>query len=154
MSKLYFSKNETESFSTKKTLNKLLIGVLTLVLVAGMASPVFALTIDNFNTGTESLEAVNDGDVESTTTTGLPADETLGESRFTQVENIAGGLGSSMAQLLPQPFPMSMVFSSDGSTASTFKLVYDADDAVLGLNGVDLTADGGNQILLDLLSAD
>jgi len=157
MSKLYFSKNETESFSTKKTLNnthKLLIGTLALVLVAGMASPAFALTIDNFNTGTENLEAENDGDVESTTTTGLPADETLGESRFTQVTNVAGGLGSSMAQLLPQPFPMSMVLSSDGNTASIFKLIYDADDAVLGLNGVDLTANGGNQILLDLLSAD
>ena len=151
--------NDLEDTKSKMSLiksHKLLTGVIALIFVAGMASPAFAqsITIDNFNTGTENLEAVNDGDVESTTTTGLPANETIGEARFTQVTNIAGGFGSSMVVILPQPNPTVMVLSSDGSTASLFKLVYDADDAILGLNGVDLTTSGGDRIILDLLSAD
>jgi len=150
--------NTKDSFSAKVSFcnsHKLLIGALALIFVAGMASPAFALTIDLFETGTENVEALNTGDSDFTTTTGIDPNETIGESRFTNVTKTSG-IDSVMGELLPQPNPTIISFSSDGTSTGLFYLKYDADGDGLSDSGcLDLTLGGsGNSIFIDFFFAD
>jgi len=153
MSTVHVSKNNTES-SSKMTLksHKLLAGALSLVLVAGMLSPAFALTVDDFTSGANDLTATDGSTTDSNTNTSLPASETIGEARYVQVDGVfPEGAGSDvMARSNPPAGVMS--FSSDPDSIGTFYLKWDADGA--GLGGVDLTQDGGDRFLVKLQHAD
>ena len=145
---------DKDSFSTKKTLNnsqKLLAGTLALILVAGMASPAFALTIDTFDEPTFELTA-DDGSEHATptdSTTNLGIDLiALGDSRFTAV-TWQSGSNDVMAQANSDGI---LAFSSDFGTTGLFDLTYDANGA--GLGGIDLTENGGSEIVVDLVGAD
>jgi len=153
MSKLYFSKNETESFSTKRTSkysHKLLVGTLALVLVAGMVSPAFALTIDNFEVGATNISADSGTPMASQSLGGLDANQVIQGDRFTKV-TYQGGPLAVMADRVNLP-PGVMAFSTDVGNTGLFELRYDAGGA--GLGGIDLTANGGDRIIVDLRSAD
>ena len=82
---------DKESFSTKKILksNKLLTTVLAFVLVAGMASPAFALNIDTFNVGDTDLTAddgTNHTPMATQTLGGLDVNQVLGGERITSID--------------------------------------------------------------------
>ena len=93
--------NTKDSFSAKVSFSnshKLLIGALALIFVAGMASPAFALTIDNFDTGSSLLSANN-----VTTTDGIindPATITIGDVTTSNVTNIPKALREKITVIL------------------------------------------------------
>lgn len=147
-----FLNKNSESISTKMTLNsqKLLAGILSLVLVAGLASPAFALTIDDFTTGTNDITANSGDPLVFNFTSGLPVSETIGESRNVTAMWVSGGL-DVMANSNPNPGIMG--FSSDDGVTGIFKLAYNGTGS--GLGGVDLTLGGaGDRIIVNMTTAD
>jgi hypothetical protein len=129
---------------------KLLIGALALVLVAGMTSPAFALTIDTFDSGSSDSNSDSGNPVEIDIDAGLPLNETLGGVRNTTINWISGDL-DVMANNNPPAGVMA--YSSDSGTVGMFKLTYDNNGA--GLDEFDITQEGTcNTIEVTLNDAD
>ncbi len=153
MRNINFLNKVSESISTKVSFSnshKLLIGALALIFVAGMASPAFALTIDDFDTGSSLLSANN---VTTTdTVTNDPATTTIGGVRIVDVTWNAGLGGNIMAQSNDPADIMS--YSSDFGIDGKFELTYMGAGGG-GLLGIDLTLGGAaDRIVVDMISAD
>jgi len=153
MSTLTVSQNNSQS-SSKMTLKsqKLLASVLSLVLVAGMISPAFALTIDSFDSGFTDIGADNTGTQMATDSdAGLPAGETIGQVRDVKITWVGGETLDVMANVNPPTGVMA--FSSDSGAIGLFTLTYNAGGA--GLGGIDLTQGGSaDRILVEYKNAD
>ena len=106
-------KNNSES-SSKRTLKsqKLLTGVLSLVLVAGMISPAFALTVDNFDEGAVDIDATS-GNSDTANNAGLNTDNTIGGDRDTYIESYGLGKVGALTLGAPQDY---MSFSTGSLT--------------------------------------
>jgi len=145
--------NTKDSFSTKVSFSnshKLLIGALALVFVAGMANSAFALTIDDFDTGSSLLSANNVTTTDTVTNVG--ATTTIGDTRIVDVTWNSGEGGNVMAQSNAPNDVMS--FSSDFGIDGTFELTYMGVGGA-GLGGIDLTLGGAaDRIVVEMISAD
>ncbi len=146
---------DKESFSTKKILksNKLLTTALAFVLVAGMASPAFALVVDTFDNPTFALTANTGTPTDTITNTEIPDGPliAIGDARIVTVEHV-GGANDVMIQMNSDGF---MSLSSDAGQPGTqgdFIIIWDANTA--GLGGLDLTEGSGDRIIVTLAEAD
>ncbi len=142
-------------FSTKVSFSnshKLLIGALALIFVAGMTSSAYALTIDDFTTGTINFLVDSGTPNNSGSNDGLPLLETIGGTR-----NATGvyGVGGSNVQAMVNPPTGVMAWSAGSGTLGNLTLTYNGTGGNSGLGGVDLTLGGaGNHILVNMTDAD
>ena len=120
-------------------MNKIAVRLVALVFAGFlMTSPASAiLTIDSFDVGTTSITANSGTPVVSQTLGGLPAGDTIGGVRFSQVTWQSGALSASMNANPPAGV---MGLSSNTGVTALFELGYDAGGA--GLGGIDLTEGG------------
>ncbi len=145
--------NTRDSFSTKVSFSnsyKLLIGALALVFVAGMASPAFALVLDDFASGNIdiNLDGVVDGDTE--TDIADPATNTIGGIRNVTVTYHEGAF---FLMANSNPVADRISYSSGDETRGDYKITLDKGGA--GLGGIDFTLGGaGNTIEVEMLTAD
>ncbi len=145
--------NDLEDNKSKMSFIKsqrLLVGALAFVLVAGMASSAFALVIDDFDEGDLLDITANSGNTPQTDTdTGLDTDKTIGGERTVTVNHVSGET-SVMAQANPPSGKIN--FNSAAENSGIFELWYDGGS---DLGGVDLTIGGsGTHIEILLSSAD
>jgi len=139
-------------FSTKVSFSnshKLLIGALALIFVAGMASPAFALVIDNFDEGAVLIDTANAAGSNTANNAGLNTDNTLGGDRDTMITS--DGPAGVIGQIILNDF---MTFSAQAITTGSYMLTYDGPGAG-GLGGIDLTLGGGaDRITITFVDAD